>query len=59
MKPKYICIGVQKGGTCSLIKYLNLHPEIYMAKKVQGSKEFVKLIVILLHLMNNEQGDDI
>jgi hypothetical protein len=33
MKPKYICIGVQKGGTCSLIKYLNLHPEIYMAKK--------------------------
>ena len=33
MKPNYICIGVQKGGTTSLIKYLNLHPEIYLADK--------------------------
>ena len=33
MKPNYICIGVAKGGTTSLIKYLNLHPEIYMANK--------------------------
>lgn len=37
MKPNYICIGVQKGGTNSLIKYLNLHPEIYMA---EGEKHF-------------------
>ena len=33
MKPNYICIGVQKGGTSSLINYLNLHPEIYMGRK--------------------------
>lgn len=33
MKPNFICIGVQKGGTASLIKYLNFHPEIYMANK--------------------------
>ena len=37
MKPNYICIGVQKGGTTSLINYLNLHPEIYMAR---GEKHF-------------------
>ena len=37
MKPNYICIGVQKGGTSSLINYLNLHPEIYMAI---GEKHF-------------------
>ena len=30
MKPNYICIGVQKGGTCSLIQYMNYHPKIYM-----------------------------
>ena len=30
MKPNYICIGAQKGGTCSLIRYLNYHPKIYM-----------------------------
>ena len=33
MKANYICIGVQKGGTSSLINYLNLHPEIYMQRK--------------------------
>ena len=33
MKPNYICIGVQKGGTSSLINYLNLHPEIYMERR--------------------------
>jgi hypothetical protein len=33
MKPNYICIGVQKGGTNSLINYLNLHPEIYVKLK--------------------------
>ena len=32
MKPNYICIGVQKGGTNSLIRYLNYHPEIYMVE---------------------------
>ena len=37
MKPNYICIGVQKGSTTSLINYLNLHPEIYMAT---GEKHF-------------------
>ncbi len=37
MKPNYICIGVQKGGTSSLINYLNLHPKIYMAR---GEKHF-------------------
>ena len=34
MKPNYICIGVQKGGTHSLSKFLNYHPEIYLADKV-------------------------
>jgi hypothetical protein len=29
-KPNYLCIGVQKGGTCSLKNYMNQHPEIYM-----------------------------
>ena len=33
----FICIGVQKGGTKSLIEYMNLHPEIYMA---EGEKHF-------------------
>ena len=33
MKPNFICIGVQKGGTTSLKEYLNLHPEIYMASR--------------------------
>jgi len=38
MKPNYICIGVQKGGTTSLIRYLNYHPEIYMVKGGYGGK---------------------
>lgn len=29
-KPTFLCIGVCKGGTTSLINYLNFHPEIYM-----------------------------
>lgn len=33
MKPNYICIGVQKGGTTSLKSYLNFHPQIYMYQK--------------------------
>ncbi len=33
MKPNYICIGVQKGGTTSLINYLNLNPDIFMINK--------------------------
>ena len=33
MKPNFICIGAQKGGTTSLKNYLNFHPEIYMANK--------------------------
>jgi hypothetical protein len=33
MKPNYLCIGVQKGGTTSLIKYFNSHPEIYCREK--------------------------
>ena len=37
MKPNFICIGVQKGGTTSLREYLNKHPEIYMAS---GEKHF-------------------
>lgn len=37
MKPNYLCIGIQKGGTTSLIKYLNQHPQIYM---VSNEKHF-------------------
>ena len=29
--PNFICIGVQKAGTSSLINYLNQHPDIFMA----------------------------
>lgn len=32
VKPTFICIGVQKAGTCSLINYLNQHPDIFMVK---------------------------
>lgn len=32
-KPTYLCIGVQKSGTTSLISYMNIHPEIYMNPK--------------------------
>jgi hypothetical protein len=32
MELNFICIGVQKGGTTSLINYMNQHPEIYMCK---------------------------
>ena len=37
MKPNYLCIGVQKGGTTSLNAYMNYHPEIYMA---HGERHF-------------------
>ena len=30
MKPNFICIGVQKGGTSSLKAYINYHPEIFI-----------------------------
>lgn len=30
VKPTFLCIGVQKSGTTSLINYLNQHPEIFM-----------------------------
>jgi len=30
VKVNYLCIGVQKGGTTSLIHYMNQHPDIYM-----------------------------
>jgi hypothetical protein len=30
VKPNFLCIGVQKSGTTSLINYLNQHPEIFM-----------------------------
>ena len=33
MKPTYLCIGIQKAGTTSLINYLNSHPEIYCYPK--------------------------
>lgn len=29
-KPNYICVGVQKAGTTSLINYLNEHPDIFI-----------------------------
>jgi len=30
VKPNFLCIGVQKSGTSSLINYLNQHPQIFM-----------------------------
>jgi len=30
VKPTFLCIGVQKSGTTSLINYLSQHPDIYM-----------------------------
>jgi hypothetical protein len=30
VKPTFLCIGVQKGGTTSLINYLTQHPDIFM-----------------------------
>jgi len=30
VKPTFLCIGVQKAGTTSLIGYLSLHPDIFM-----------------------------
>lgn len=33
MKPNFICVGVQKAVTTSLIEYLNSHPSIHMEKK--------------------------
>ena len=32
-KPTFLCIGSQKGGTTSLINYMNQHPEIFMVSK--------------------------
>lgn len=32
VKPTFICIGVQKSGTTSLINYVSQHPEIYMKR---------------------------
>lgn len=32
MKPTFLCIGVQKAGTSSLINYMNQHDEIFMKK---------------------------
>jgi hypothetical protein len=33
VKPTFMCIGVQKAGTTSLINYMNEHPNIYMRKR--------------------------
>ena len=33
VKPTFICVGVQKSGTCSLVDYLSSHPDIYMYNK--------------------------
>jgi hypothetical protein len=33
VKPTFLCIGVQKSGTESLINYLNQHPEIFMKRQ--------------------------
>ena len=33
MNPNYLCIGVQKSGTTSLINYLNYNPEIFMKNR--------------------------
>lgn len=33
VKPTFLCIGVQKSGTESLINYLNQHPEIFMKQQ--------------------------
>lgn len=33
MKPTFLCIGVMKSGSTSLISYLNQHPDIYMYHK--------------------------
>jgi hypothetical protein len=41
-KPDFIIIGVQKGGTSSLFKYLSYHPQIVPSKK----KKFIFLIII-------------
>ncbi len=30
VKPNFLCIGVQKSGTTSLINYLNQHPKIFI-----------------------------
>ena len=30
VKPTFLCIGVQKSGTTSLINYMNENPDIYM-----------------------------
>lgn len=32
VKPTFLCIGVQKAGTTSLINYLEQHPDIFMKK---------------------------
>lgn len=41
MKLDYLCIGVQKSGTNSLINYMNHHPEIYMADGEPGFSGFL------------------
>ena len=33
VKPTFLCIGVQKAGTTSLINYLSQHPDIFMKKR--------------------------
>ena len=34
VKPTFLCIGVQKAGTTSLINYLSLHPDIFMTGEI-------------------------
>ena len=52
-KPNFICIGVQKAGTTSLIKYLNQHPKIYL----QDEKHFFdKPKITLRQLINYEKS---
>lgn len=34
VKPNYMCIGVQKAGTTSLINYMNQHPDVYMNDEI-------------------------
>lgn len=42
-KPTFLCIGVQKGGTTSIINYMNQHPDIYMVDKELHFFDYIEL----------------
>ena len=48
-KPNFLIVGASKSGTTSLIKYLGQHPDVFIPKKIEEPRFFVKSIIEKIH----------